>query len=138
MFGRHELDLIALSYFQHLGHDTQHRLFKFFAWEVAKTKAVNGGYADYPKLASAKIDKMTTAEIGKFLVVCALATEFYFPTYCSSASPKDSKLTREAAHYKVNCDRVLREVMEKLTPKPAKPNSKLQTAAKPNRNGKQK
>ena len=137
--GRHELELIAQNYFQQLGHDSQHRLFKFFAWDEAKTKAVNGGrerpatvgYTDYPKLASAKLDKMTTAEIGKFLVVCALASELYIPTYYGSISPKDSKLTREAAHYKVNCDRVLREVKEKLTPTPAKakPNPKLQTSA---------
>lgn len=136
--GRHELDLIAQNYFQQLGHDSQHRLFKFFAWEEAKTKAANGGYADYPKLASARLDKMNTAEIGKFLVACALASELYFPTYYGNASLKDTKLTREATHYKVNCDRVLREVKEKLAPKPAKlkADSKSQTHAK--YNGKKK
>ncbi len=140
--GRHELDLIATSYFQQLGHDSQHRIFKFFAWDEAKTKAANGGperpatvaYADYPKLASSKLGKMTTAEIGKFLVVCALASELYFPTYYGSASPKGTRLTKEAAHYKVNCERAFREVKEKLTTKTAnpKPNPKLQTSAKSN------
>jgi hypothetical protein len=45
---------------------------------------------------------------------------------------KDSKLTREAAHYKVNYDRVLAQVKEKLTTKPAKtkPDAKLQASAK--------
>ncbi|HEV2350392.1 MAG TPA: hypothetical protein VG028_11160 [Terriglobia bacterium] len=71
--GRHELDLIATSYFQQFGHDSQHRIFKFFAWDEAKIKPTNGGYTDYPKLASAKQKKMTAAEIGKFLVVCGLA-----------------------------------------------------------------
>jgi hypothetical protein len=113
--GRHELDLIASSYFQQLGHDSQHRIFKFFAWEVAKPKAVNGGYADYPKLASAKLDKMTTAEIGKFLVVCALASELYFPTYYSGPSSKDSKLAREAGHYKVSSNGVLAQIRSDLT-----------------------
>ena len=137
--GRHELDLIAQSYFQQLGHDSQHRLFKFFAWaerpatdgKEAKTKAVNGGYTDYPKLASAKLDKMTTAEIGKFLVACALASELYFTTYYGATSSKDTNLTREAAHYKVNCERVLREVRENLRLKPPKPkpDSKLETPA---------
>jgi hypothetical protein len=63
---------------------------------------------------------------------CALASELYFPTYYGSTSAKDTKLTSEAAHYKVNGDRVLREVNEELTPKPAKaePESKLQTPAK--------
>ncbi|TAM79776.1 MAG: ParB/RepB/Spo0J family partition protein [Acidobacteria bacterium] len=138
--GRHELDLIASSYFQQLGHDSQHRLFKFFGWDEAKTKAVNSGYTDYPKLTAAKLDKMTTAEIGKFLMACALASELCFPTYYGSASSKDTKLTREAAHYKVNCDRVLREVREKIAPKPpkAKSDSTLQATAKPNRKGKTK
>jgi ParB family chromosome partitioning protein len=138
--GRHELDLIASSYFQQLGHDSQHRLSKFFSWDETKTKAVNGGYTDYLKLASAKLDKMAAAEIGKFLVVCALASELYFPTYYGNTSPKDTKLAREATYYKVNCDRVLREVKEKLSPKSqkAKPDSKLETTAKSNGKGKPK
>jgi ParB family chromosome partitioning protein len=138
--GRHELHLIATSYFQQLGHDSQHRIFKFFAWEEAKTKAVNGGYTDYPKLPASKLNKMTTAEIGKFLVVCALASEFYFPTYCDVTSWKDSKLNREAAHYKVNCQRILREVKEKFTSQQpeANPDSKLRTSTKSNENGKAK
>jgi ParB/RepB/Spo0J family partition protein len=130
--GRHELDLIALSYFHQLGHDSQHRIFKFFAWEVTKPKAQNGGYVDYPKLASAKLDKMTTAEIGKFLVVCSLATELYLPAYYGATSLKDTKLSREATHYKVNRERVLRDVKEKLTPKAQKEKSesKLHASAK--------
>src|SRR3989475_5005742 len=52
---RHELDLIAQKYFHVLGHDSQHRIFKFFAWEATKTKA-SSGYADYPKLAGAKLE----------------------------------------------------------------------------------
>jgi hypothetical protein len=136
--GRHELGLIATSFCQQLGHDSQHRSFKFFVRDEPQTKAVNGGYTDYPKSASAKLDRMTTAEIGKFLVVCALSAELYFPTYCGSASSKDTKLTREAAHYKVDCDRALREVKEKFTPKSVKPRPKLQTSAKASGKGKPK
>ena len=121
---RHELDLVALSYFHQLGHDSQHRLFKFFGWEEAKTKAANGGYTDYPKLASAKLDKMTTAEVGRFLVVCALASNLYCPSYLSGAAlGKDSGLAKEAGHYKVNAKRVLREVTEKLARKSPKQKS---------------
>jgi hypothetical protein len=125
--GRHELDLIALSHFQQLGHDSQHRIFKFFAWEEAKSKAPNGAYVDYPKPASAKLEKMTAAEIGKFLVVCALATELYFPTCYGVPAGKDSKLIREATHYKVNGNRILVEVKEQFTKKPAK----SKTSSKP-------
>ncbi len=152
---RHELDLIAQNYFQQLGHDSQHRIFKFFAWDAvapvsdrrggqkAKGGAERptiGGYTDYPKLASAKLDKMTTAEIAKFLLACALASELYFPTYYGATSSKDTKLAREAVQYKVNCDRVLRGITNKLMPKPAKPrpDSKLQTSAKSSGKGKPK
>jgi len=127
---RHELDLVALSYFQQLGHDSQHRLFKFFGWEATKTKAANGGYADYPKLAAAKLDKMTAAEIGKFLVVCALASNLYCPSYLSGAAlGKDSDLAKEAGHYNINAKRILREVEEKLAKGTLK--QKSQSKAKP-------
>jgi len=143
--GRHELDLIATSHFQQLGHDSQHRLFKFFAWETVAPvsdrrngkdrnggpeRRPTGGYTDYPKLATAKLDKMTTAKIGKFLVVCALAADLYFPTYHGSTSSKDTKLIKEAAHYRVNFERVLREVREKLAPKHRKPKPEPQSSAK--------
>jgi ParB family transcriptional regulator, chromosome partitioning protein len=133
---RHELDLVALRYFDQLGHDSQHRIFKFFAWEGKKTKANSGGYADYPKLASAKLGAMTTAEIGRFLIVCAIASDLYCPSYISGAAlPKDSKLAKEAAHYKVNAGRILREVKERLAKKSPKQkgHSQLQTSGRPNR-----
>jgi len=110
---RHELEFVALRYFEQLGHDSQHRIFKFFAWEETKPKA-NGGYVDYPKLASGKLEKMTTAEIGKFLCVCALASDLYCPTYVGGGMlTKDSNLAREAVYYKVNAERILRELKEK-------------------------
>ena len=130
---RHELDLVALRYFGQLGHDSQHRIFKFFAWEETKPTA-NGSYVDYLKLASGKLQKMTTAEIGKFLVVCALASDLYCPSYVGGGNlAKDSSLAKEAAHYKVNAERILGELKEKpasktgnnppTTPKP-KPHAK--------------
>jgi hypothetical protein len=133
---RHELSLVALRYFDQLGHDSQHRIFRFFAWEEAKTKASNGGYVDYPKLALAKFEAMTTAEVGRFLVVSALSSDLYFPSYLSSAMlPKGSTLAREAAHYKVNTGRVLQEVRERLAKKSSKQNnhSKPQSTATPKR-----
>lgn len=132
-FSRHELDLVALRYFHQLGYDSQHRVFKFFAWEATKAKAQNGGYTDYVKLASARLDKMRAADIGKFLVVCALVSDLYCPAYISSATiAKDSNLAMAARHYKVNGEKILRELKESLgktsgTPK-AKP--KAQPSAK--------
>ncbi|TAM80986.1 MAG: ParB/RepB/Spo0J family partition protein [Acidobacteria bacterium] len=122
--GRHELDLVAVSLFQQIGHDSQQRLVKFFGWDETKTKAANGGYSDYPKLASAKLDRMAAAEIGKFLMVCALAGELYFPTYCSGITlAKDSALAREVVHYKINTKGIVREVTEKLAKKTPKQES---------------
>ena len=119
---RHGLTLVALRYFELLGHDSQHRMFKFFAREVAKAKAPSGGHVDYTKLANAKLDGMATAEIRRFLMVCALASDLYFPSYLSSAAlPKDSTLAKEAAHHKINANRVLREIRgssAKQSPKP--------------------
>jgi len=129
-FTRHEFDFVALRYFEQLGHDSQHRIFKFFAWEEPKSK-VKGGYVDYPKLASGKLEKMTTAEIGKFLVVCALASDLYSPSYVGGGMlTKDSSLAREAVHYKVNAERILRELKEKPASKTGN-NSLTSAKAKP-------
>jgi ParB family chromosome partitioning protein len=111
---RHELGFVALRYFHQLGHDSQHRIFRFFAWDEGKSKLSNGSYADYPKLADAKFEKMTTAEIGKFLVVCALASDLYRPTYIGGGTlTKDSNLLGEAVHYKVNIQQILGKLKEK-------------------------
>ncbi len=126
---------MALRYFDQLGHDNQHRIFKFFAWEETKSKASYGGYVGYLKLARAKLEGMTTAELGKFLMVCALAADLYCPTFNGGASvAKDSKVATEAAHYKVNGERILRELKTVLGKKSSKQKSKprLQTSAKTN------
>ena len=125
---RHELDLVALNYFRHIGHDSQHRIFKFFAWEAGKNKVQNGGYTDYSKLASVKLDKMTSADIGRFLVICALASDLYCPTYMSSATfAKDSNLATAARHYKVNGERILRELKERLARKSSMLDSQMKS-----------
>lgn len=121
-FTRHELDFVALRFFQQLGHDHQHRTFKFFAWEETKSKE-SGGYVDYSKLASGKLEKLTTAEIGKFLVVCALASDLYCPAYVGGGMlAKDSNRSREAVHYKVSAERIFGDLKKKSAPKPTKSN----------------
>ena len=79
---------------------------------------------------------MTTAEIGRFLIVSALASDLYFPSYLSSATlSKDSTLAKEATHYKVSTGRVLQEVRERLakTSPKQKNHSKPQLSATPKR-----
>jgi len=137
---RHELDLVALRYFEQLGHDNQHRMFKFFRWELPKTKGSYGGYVDYPKLASTKLEAMTAAALGKFLVLCALASDLYCPTYVGGAAlATESHLAKQATHYRVNGVRILRELKEQGARKPVKPTKqKLQTSAKANKAGKKR
>lgn len=129
---RHELDVVALRYFEQLGHDNQHRIFKFFRWDLPNSNCSYAGYVDYPKLASAKLEVMTAATLGKFLVLCAVASDLYCPTYVGGATlGKDSQLVKQAVHYKVNGERILRELKEQGSRKSAKPdNHKLQTSAK--------
>jgi hypothetical protein len=131
---RYELDFVAFRYFEQLGHDNQHRIFKFFRWELPKSNSSYAGYVDYSKLASAKLEGMTTATLGKFPMVCALASDLYCPSYSSSAAlAKDSHLAKQALHYKVNAERIFRELKERAALKSAKRNNqKLQTRAKAN------
>ncbi|MGH9352515.1 MAG: hypothetical protein ACRD2G_10190, partial [Terriglobia bacterium] len=105
--------------------DNQRRVFKFFRREETKEKSGYGG-VDYEKLASAKLDGMTTAELGKFLMVCALASDLYFAPYISSGG----RLAKEAEHYRVKSDKILRDVKQKFTGKLSNAKPKLQTSAK--------
>ncbi len=123
--GRHELDFIGLSFLNQVGHDNQRRIFKFFQWEEKKETSAYGG-VDYGKLASAKLDGMTPAELGKFLMVCALASDLYFAPYITTGG----KLAKEAEHYRVNAEKILREVKDKIAGKLSKAQAKLQTSAK--------
>ena len=110
---RHEFDFVAARYFEQLDHDNQHRIFKFFRWELPKSNGSYAGYVDYSKLAAPKLEGMTAATLGKFLIVCALASELYCPAYVSSpALSKDSQLAKQAAHYRINTERILRELKE--------------------------
>ncbi|HLY61008.1 MAG TPA: ParB/RepB/Spo0J family partition protein [Terriglobia bacterium] len=132
-FSRYEFEFVALRYFHQSGHDSQHRIIKFFAWDTVKAKNGSGGYLDYPKLAGAKLGAMTTADIGRFLVVCALASDLYCPTNMSSATlAKDSNLATAVRHYKVKGDQILREVRDKFMNKqlPHNDNFRIRTIAK--------
>ncbi|HEY6271054.1 MAG TPA: hypothetical protein VIX19_03560 [Terriglobales bacterium] len=131
---------MALHYLDQLGHDNQHRIFKFFRWELPKSNGSYPGNTDYPKLASTKLEAMTAAALGKFLMVCALASDLYSPPYLSGrAIAKDSKLAKAAAHYKVSGERILRDLKDRraresskakgLKPeRPAEPKAPAKTA----------
>jgi ParB family chromosome partitioning protein len=101
---RPDLEMVALDYFRRLGHDNHRRLSKLYAWEEKKSRTSWGAQTvDYEKIAETAVEAMTAADMHRFLVVCALASDLYCPGY-SPRQPlaRDSKLARTAARYKVD------------------------------------
>src|SRR6266705_1015359 len=118
-FSRPDLEMVALDYFRRLGHDNHRRLCKVYAWEEKKSKTSWGTQAvDYEKIAAAAIEAMTAADVHRFLVVCALASDLYCPGYNPKQSlAKDSNLARTAARYKVHTPKIAAIVRLELSRK---------------------
>lgn len=116
---RADFEMVALDYFRRLGRDNHHRLFQVFGWAEKKTKRTWGGTSvDHEKLAEARIRAMTTADLTRFVVMCALATDLYCPSYNSVETlSKEANLMKTAVRYKVNvlkmCERVRTELTKK-------------------------
>jgi len=104
VLSRPDLEMVALDYFRRLGHDNHRRLSKLYAWEEKKSKTSWGAETvDYEKIATGVVQKMTAADVHRFLVVCALVSDLYCPGYNPGQSlSKDSNLARTATHYKVD------------------------------------
>jgi ParB family chromosome partitioning protein len=117
---RPDLEMVALDYFERLGHDNHRRLCRVYGREEKKTKASWGGSAvDYKTIAEKAVRGMSTQEVQHFLVVCALASDLYCPGYNPRQSlPKDSNLARTAARYKIDTAKLSSTVREELL-KPA-------------------
>ncbi len=114
-----DLEMVALDYFQRLGHDNHRRLSKLYAWEEKKSKTAWGAETvDYEKIATGAVQVMTAADLHRFLVVCALASDLYCPGYDPKQSlAKDSNLARTAARYKIDMTKVAATVRAELTKK---------------------
>ena len=119
IFSRPDLEMVVLDYFRRLGHDNHRRLCKVYGWEEKKTKTSWGGEAvDYEKIAAATLQVMTTADLSRFLVVCALASDLYCPGYNPKQSlARDSNLARTATRYKIDTAKVAVTVRAELTKK---------------------
>jgi len=104
VLSRPDLEMVALDYFRRLGHDNHRRLSKLYAWEEKKSKTSWGAQTvDYEKIATAALQAMTVADLHRFLVVCALASDLYCPGYNPKQSlAKDSNLARTAVRYKID------------------------------------
>ncbi len=116
---RADFEMVALDYFRRLGHDNHHRLFLAYGWEEKKTQSSWGGSSvDHEKLTQAHIHAMTTAELTRFMVTCALVSDLY----CAGFSPgealsKDSNLVRTASRYKVDAAKITADVTAELSAK---------------------
>ena len=116
---RLDFEMAVLDYFRRLGHDNHRRLCKVYGWEEKKTKASWGAQvADYEKIATIAVQAMSTADLHRFLVVCALASDLYCPGYNPKQSlAKDSNLARTATRYKIDIAKVAATVRAELTKK---------------------
>ena len=119
VLSRPDLEMVALDYFRRLGHDNHRRLSKLYAWEEKKSKTSWGAQAvDYEKIAAVAIQGMKTADLNRFLVVCALVSDLYCPGYDPKQSlAKDSNLARTAGRYKVDLAKVATNVRTELAKK---------------------
>jgi ParB family transcriptional regulator, chromosome partitioning protein len=94
---RPDLEMVALDYFERLGHDNHRRLCRVYGWEEKKTKTSWGAQAvDYEGIAGKAVQGMSQPQLQQFLVVCSLASDLYCPGY-NPRQPlgKDSNLAAE-------------------------------------------
>lgn len=70
---------------------------------------------DYEKIAAAAVQAMTAADLHRFLVVCALVSDLYFPG-CNPGQPlaTDSNLARTAMRYKLDATKTAASVRVEL------------------------
>src|SRR6266478_3471242 len=125
---RRDLEMVALDYFRRLGHDNHRRVSKLYAWEEKKSKTSWGAQTvDYEKIAAAAVQAMKTADLNRFLVVCALVSDLYCPGYDPRESlAKDSNLARMAARYKIDCTKITAVVKGELLALKSQRNERLQ------------
>ena len=132
---RADFEMVALDYFRRLGHDNHHRLFQVYGWVEKKTKTSWGGTSvDHEELAEGQIRAMTTADLNRFLVTCALVPDLYCPGYSSAETlSKEANLMKAAARYKVDASKVTAKVAAELSRKRKSTNGNKGTEGKKRR-----
>jgi ParB family transcriptional regulator, chromosome partitioning protein len=129
---RADFEMVAFDYFRRLGHDNHRRLFQVYGWEETKTKTSWGGTSvDHEKLVGAQVREMTTADLNRFLVMCALVPDLYCPGYSSAETlSKEANLMKASVRYKVDASNVTARVIEELSRKRKSDNESKQTKPK--------
>jgi ParB family chromosome partitioning protein len=117
VLSRGDLEMVALDYFRRLGHDYHRRLSRLYAWEEKKSKTSwSAQTVDYEKIAASAVQAMKTADVHRFLVVCALVPDLYCPGYNPRQSlAKHSNLASAAARHKVDIAKIATAVQEALS-----------------------
>jgi hypothetical protein len=115
---RPDLEMAVLDYFERLGHDNHRRLCHAYGWDETKKKAVPSSSLDYKSIAAKAVREMSTPDVQRFLIVCALVSDLYCPGYNpGQALAKDSKLARTAVRYKVDIPKIAVRVRSELSAK---------------------
>ncbi|MGD0303344.1 MAG: hypothetical protein ABSC71_00790 [Candidatus Acidiferrales bacterium] len=115
---RPDLEMAVLDYFERLGHDNHRRLCRAYGWDEKKTKRPSNAAVDYKSIGAKAICEMSTPDVQRFLIVCALASDLYCPGYNpGQALAKDSNLARTAVRYKVDVSKIAARVRSELTEK---------------------
>ena len=71
---------------------------------------------DYEKVAAAAVQGMKTADLHRFLVICALVSDLYCPGYNPRQSlAKDSNLARTAVRYKLDAVKIVGTIRAQLS-----------------------
>jgi len=131
---RPDLEMVALDYFERLGHDNHRRLCRVYGWKEKKTKTSWGGNAvDYKTITEKAVREMSTPDVQRFLVVCSLVSDLYCPGY-NPRQPlaKDANLACAASRYKIDMAKLGAEVRAEFSkPKEkGKPGSRKANLAK--------
>ena len=131
---RPDLEMAVLDYFERLGHDNHRRLCRAFGWNEKKRKAVLDAVVDYKSIAAKSVREMSTPDVQRFLIVCALASDLYCPGYNPGrALAKDSRLARTAVRYKIDIPKIAARVRSELAAKKEGAESARKKAVAPNR-----
>jgi hypothetical protein len=103
-----------------------------YGWEERKTKKSWGGISvDHRKLAEAQVRAMTTSDLNRFLVTCAIVPDLYCPSYSSAETlSKEANLMKAAARYKVDASKVTARATVELSRKRKSANGNKGTEGK--------
>lgn len=120
--GPQELRDVARGYWSEMQADTKKGLCKFLGWELVQVKSsYRGAYGDLEATAEAQLPKMDVPALNRFLLACVIAGELHVSAW-SDAKPES--LLRMASRYRVDADKIRRDLAAAEKAKSKKPEAK--------------